>query len=334
MLLGFAEHLQCQWAENCGHDCNTISECNVFPLLPSSSLSSSVLEVGWCETDGMPYQHFPGRYKSYQHFHPEKYHTGMPHTPSPSALSARRSSDHTEFWPASSHPQQLRVYCNVIESCWWNSRGIRASYSQGSQYTAIIIIIIAVPSFLNVYIFSSFEHSASAVQSNVMYNAIYLPTLAPDNHNSLSYIQCDQITNCLLLNTHTHVHTTDRRTDVSDQCPASHSDQSPASHSDQCPASHSDQCPASHSDQCPASHSELACKNSLHWVLMSTKLFHAVQRTSRFEPANLQFIERVIQHYVFCAAIGVCDTTLHLSLIHIWRCRRSTLCRSRWSPYH
>ena len=27
-------------------------------------------------------------------------------------------------------------------------------------------------------------------------------------------------------------------------------------------------------------------------------------------------------------------TTLFLSLIHIWRCRRSTLCRSRWSPYH
>ena len=25
---------------------------------------------------------------------------------------------------------------------------------------------------------------------------------------------------------------------------------------------------------------------------------------------------------------------LCLSLIHIWRCRRSTLCRSRWSPYH
>ena len=26
--------------------------------------------------------------------------------------------------------------------------------------------------------------------------------------------------------------------------------------------------------------------------------------------------------------------TIYLSLIHIWRCRRSTLCRSRWSPYH
>ena len=25
---------------------------------------------------------------------------------------------------------------------------------------------------------------------------------------------------------------------------------------------------------------------------------------------------------------------LELSLIHIWRCRRYSLCRSRWSPYH
>ena len=28
------------------------------------------------------------------------------------------------------------------------------------------------------------------------------------------------------------------------------------------------------------------------------------------------------------------ETLIYLSLIHIWRCRRSTLCRSRWSPYH
>ena len=27
-------------------------------------------------------------------------------------------------------------------------------------------------------------------------------------------------------------------------------------------------------------------------------------------------------------------TALELSLIHIWRCRRYSLCRSRWSPYH
>ena len=30
----------------------------------------------------------------------------------------------------------------------------------------------------------------------------------------------------------------------------------------------------------------------------------------------------------------VCPPAQNLSLIHIWRCRRSTLCRSRWSPYH
>ena len=29
-----------------------------------------------------------------------------------------------------------------------------------------------------------------------------------------------------------------------------------------------------------------------------------------------------------------CGTIRYLSLIHIWRCRRYSLCRSRWSPYH
>ena len=28
------------------------------------------------------------------------------------------------------------------------------------------------------------------------------------------------------------------------------------------------------------------------------------------------------------------EKSLPLSLIHIWRCRRSYACRSRWSPYH
>ena len=32
--------------------------------------------------------------------------------------------------------------------------------------------------------------------------------------------------------------------------------------------------------------------------------------------------------------IMICDTDTYLSLIHIWRCRRYSLCRSRWSPYH
>ena len=33
---------------------------------------------------------------------------------------------------------------------------------------------------------------------------------------------------------------------------------------------------------------------------------------------------------VLKTSISVC----YLSLIHIWRCRRSYACRSRWSPYH
>ena len=43
-------------------------------------------------------------------------------------------------------------------------------------------------------------------------------------------------------------------------------------------------------------------------------------------------------HSVFLEFIlNLCKLTTFpktLSLIHIWRCRRSTLCRSRWSPYH
>ena len=37
----------------------------------------------------------------------------------------------------------------------------------------------------------------------------------------------------------------------------------------------------------------------------------------------------VVVYYLFLSTI-----ISYLSLIHIWRCRRSTLCRSRWSPYH
>ena len=49
---------------------------------------------------------------------------------------------------------------------------------------------------------------------------------------------------------------------------------------------------------------------------------------------------RIAHHKSFkiCAIVHVyvqlCTCTCNLSLIHIWRCRRSTLCRSRWSPYH
>ena len=34
------------------------------------------------------------------------------------------------------------------------------------------------------------------------------------------------------------------------------------------------------------------------------------------------------------ASISSQQSAVSLSLIHIWRCRRDVLCRSRWSPYH
>ena len=48
------------------------------------------------------------------------------------------------------------------------------------------------------------------------------------------------------------------------------------------------------------------------------------------------FIERVGCSYVFPRVTRTTSVLKlkYLSLIHIWRCRRSTLCRSRWSPYH
>ena len=37
-------------------------------------------------------------------------------------------------------------------------------------------------------------------------------------------------------------------------------------------------------------------------------------------------LQSLITHWI--------QTSQHLSLIHIWRCRRRLRCRSRWSPYH
>ena len=40
-----------------------------------------------------------------------------------------------------------------------------------------------------------------------------------------------------------------------------------------------------------------------------------------------------LEHFMNTSC-GVLNTNQYLSLIHIWRCRRYSLCRSRWSPYH
>ena len=42
----------------------------------------------------------------------------------------------------------------------------------------------------------------------------------------------------------------------------------------------------------------------------------------------------VKSHLITSSALGWIHLVHLLSLIHIWRCRRYSLCRSRWSPYH
>ena len=50
----------------------------------------------------------------------------------------------------------------------------------------------------------------------------------------------------------------------------------------------------------------------------------------------LDHIEERLDYFVIEVSSFQIERTksLSLSLIHICRCRRSTLCRSRWSPYH
>ena len=68
---------------------------------------------------------------------------------------------------------------------------------------------------------------------------------------------------------------------------------------------------------------------TIYWVLSATILL--------MECLSHHFLERESTHLNWnnhCVCGKQNRDTLYLSLIHIWRCRRSTLCRSRWSPYH
>ena len=59
------------------------------------------------------------------------------------------------------------------------------------------------------------------------------------------------------------------------------------------------------------------------YVVQSVKINLRVCMTMLWSGWTAWFRERIHTH-----------THKHLSLIHIWRCRRVTVCRSRWSPYH
>ena len=57
---------------------------------------------------------------------------------------------------------------------------------------------------------------------------------------------------------------------------------------------------------------------------LSTSYIYNVNSDRQFRSSNSRHIHSLAPH----------GGVFFLSLIHIWRCRRSTLCRSRWSPYH
>ena len=73
-----------------------------------------------------------------------------------------------------------------------------------------------------------------------------------------------------------------------------------------------------------------------------SRLIHLISRLiniySRLTPyySRLSLCLRCIPTlcFWFVCTISRLSNLYSLSLIHIWRCRRSTLCRSRWSPYH
>ena len=51
-------------------------------------------------------------------------------------------------------------------------------------------------------------------------------------------------------------------------------------------------------------------------------------------PCLILFRSRVDYYQIWSARQDIKVNYDKLSLIHIWRCRRYSLCRSRWSPYH
>ena len=81
--------------------------------------------------------------------------------------------------------------------------------------------------------------------------------------------------------------------------------------------------------------------NSAIFIFSSWRSFY----TNPVSRKNLQLSEKLwflfgvrdacyVSFPLYMATFIIIIIIMFLSLIHIWRCRRSTLCRSRWSPYH
>ena len=73
----------------------------------------------------------------------------------------------------------------------------------------------------------------------------------------------------------------------------------------------------------------------IYFFLLSMFFFYC-RKTERLCQADRQ--RSTSSTTIYCLTLDTTssfkESRMMLSLIHIWRCRRSYACRSRWSPYH
>eukprot|EP00826_Nyctotherus_ovalis_P033055 TRINITY_DN26661_c0_g2_i1.p1 TRINITY_DN26661_c0_g2~~TRINITY_DN26661_c0_g2_i1.p1 ORF type:complete len:100 (-),score=11.20 TRINITY_DN26661_c0_g2_i1:9-308(-) len=72
----------------------------------------------------------------------------------------------------------------------------------------------------------------------------------------------------------------------------------------------------------------------LLWTLATTELITRIHLNSDYGVKEKILIEILKSKQTVKKLIVSIPCTLRLSLIHICRCRRYAVCRSRWSPYH
>ena len=76
----------------------------------------------------------------------------------------------------------------------------------------------------------------------------------------------------------------------------------------------------------------------LRWYYVVPLLCILASQWSEFNYFSIKQIHYMWWRFLYSGSvvgrINKVAVSLHLSLIHIWRCRRIERCRSRWSPYH
>ena len=83
----------------------------------------------------------------------------------------------------------------------------------------------------------------------------------------------------------------------------------------------------------------IAIQESKHSILslVNTRLFQTFN-SAVIHIMSIKFFSWSKNHIFFpirtCVTLTYQYKMVELSLIHIWRCRRYAVCRSRWSPYH